>query len=91
METIRLEIGNPSKLPAITSLGFVAYLWKSAALDANVAQFAAPRSKKRTMSQERSEPFAVPGCLATSPIPPALVTVHASIATAEMTKTPSLM
>jgi hypothetical protein len=59
---LTFAIGKPIKFPTITSLGFVAYLWKSAALEANVAQLAAPRRKNRTISQALSEPCAaVPG------------------------------
>lgn len=85
--TIKFDTGNPTKLPMITSLGLVAYLWKSAALEAKVAQFAAPRRKNRMMSQVLVEPVAVPGWRATSPIPPALVMVQANIAIAEITNT----
>jgi hypothetical protein len=73
----------------VEQLGFVAYLWKSAAFEANVAQLAAPRRRKRTISQAFVEPCAVPGWRATSPIPPARVRVQAHMAMAEMMKTMS--
>ena len=87
---LTFAIGKPIKLPMITSLGFVAYLWKSAALEANVAQLAAPRRKNLTISQALSEPCAVPCWRATSPRPPALVNVHAHIAIAETMNTHNL-
>jgi hypothetical protein len=37
-DTRNPETGNPTMLPRMTSLGFLAYLWKSAALEAKVAQ-----------------------------------------------------
>lgn len=82
-----LDNGNPTRFPKITSFGFLAYLWKSAALEAKVAQFAAPRRKKRISSHVLFEPVAVPGWRATSPIPPALLKVHAHMAIAEIMKT----
>jgi hypothetical protein len=53
---LTFERGKPTKFPRRTSFGFVAYLWKSAALDAKVAQLAAPRRKNRTINQAFVEP-----------------------------------
>jgi len=39
--TIKADSGNPTTFPQIVSLGLLAYLWKSAALLANVALLAA--------------------------------------------------
>lgn len=91
MATMRLDMGKPKRLPRSTSFFFCAYRWKSAALEAKVAQLDAPRRKNWTMSQVRFEPVAVPGCEMTAPRPPALVAVQAIMAMAETVKTPSLM
>lgn len=68
----------------MTSFGLLAYLWKSAALLAKVAQFAAKSQMNLTNNHDFSDPWTLDPCLRTGPAPPANVKVHANMATAEI-------